>query len=113
MRRWGRRLVYGLIMLVWLVVMISPAFAFVLAARGELQFGSSSGNQVRFFMIQQADADGVAVEWTRPLRQDNRCLLTTVRYWLWQGEGEPVSSCRCYSDDLDVAALDQTACERR
>jgi hypothetical protein len=109
MNRWGRRLVYTLITLVWLLIMTFPAFAFVLAARGELQLGGSQSH-VRFFMIQQPEAEGVAVEWIRPLRHHDHCSLTSVRYWLWQGEGEPVSSCRCYTDAEDIAAADQDPC---
>jgi hypothetical protein len=47
-----------------------PAFAFLLAARGELQFGGDPQSQVRFFMVQQADAEGVG--WNG----HGRCAIT-------------------------------------
>jgi hypothetical protein len=113
MNRWLRRSIYTVITLLWLVVMLLPAFAFLLAARGELQVGSSRQNQVRFFMLQQPDADGVGIEWTRPIRQQNQtiCTRTSVRYLLWEGEGEPVNTCRCYTETGEVMAAEQAACE--
>jgi hypothetical protein len=111
MNRWLRRLVYTLITLVWLFVMLLPTAAFVLAARGELRLGSDPQRQVRFFMVQQPDAEGVGVEWTRPLRQHDDCTRTSVRYWLWEGEGEPVSACRCYTGDGAVIPANQATCD--
>jgi hypothetical protein len=111
MNHWLRRLIYTLITLVWLFIMLLPVFAFVLAARGELRFGGSPQNQVRFFMVQQPDAAGVGMEWTRPLRQPDNCTRTSVRYLLWEGEGEPVNTCRCYTAAGDVIAPDQADCE--
>lgn len=111
MNRWLRRGIYTLITLVWLVVMLLPAFAFLLAARGQLQWGSNPQSQVRFFMVQQSDAEGVGVEWSRPIRQLDNCARTSVRYLLWEGEGESVTICRCYSSSGAVIAADEAACE--
>jgi hypothetical protein len=111
MNRWVRRLIYTLIALVWLFLMLLPAFSFLLAARGELTLGSNPHSQVRFFLLSNADAEGVGIEWTRPLRTTGEtCTRTSVRYLLWAGEGEPVSTCRCYSDTGAVSAVDPPAC---
>lgn len=111
MNRWLRRSIYTLITLVWLFIMLLPAFAFLLAARGQLQVGSSPQNQVRFFMLQQPDAEGIGVEWTRPIRQQDNCSRTSVRYLLWEGEGESVATCRCYMNGGEVIAADEAICE--
>jgi hypothetical protein len=112
MNRWVRRLVYTSITLVWLFIMMLPAFAFLLAARGQLQFGSDPQNQVRFFLLQQADAEGVGIEWTRPMRQHDNCTQTTVRYLVWAGEGEAVDTCRCYTNDGQILPVEQSVCEQ-
>lgn len=111
MKRWARRLLYTLITLVWLLVMLLPAFSFLLAARGELTLGQNPQNQVRFFLLGQSEAEGVGIEWTRPLRQHDNCTRTSVRYLLWAGEGEPVTTCRCYTDNGGVSAADHPACQ--
>ena len=108
MRRWLRRVVYLLIIVVWLVVMSLPVLAFSLAGQGELWLG----DQVRLFLVQEPTAEGVGVEWTRPLRAQPACARTTVTYIMWAGQSENTAYCRCLDENSGAAlpATDQ-ACD--
>jgi hypothetical protein len=96
MKRWLRRLLYLLFFIIWLLVMSFPFVAFLLATQGELQLGSSARNHLRLFLIQEEEADGLGLEWTRPSPQAPSCSRTTVSFFLWEGEGNNVSYCQCY-----------------
>jgi len=95
MKRWLRRLVYGLLLILWLVVMTLPALAFLLAVKGELQIGEQPQSHLRLFLLQDEQAQGVAVEWVRPSRQDSDCHQGNVTYVLWKGEAENAVYCQC------------------
>ncbi len=107
MNVWVKRLLMGLFVLVWLVLMITPAMAFVLAARGQLQLGPQDGRHVRVFLLEDADAEGVGLERARPVAppQDAvgaSCLQNSVSYWIWSGErddSQDVSFCQCFGPD--------------
>ncbi|RMG97165.1 MAG: hypothetical protein D6706_09025 [Chloroflexi bacterium] len=95
MRTWLRRLLYLLIVVVWLLVMSFPFVAFKLATDGQLLIGNN-GRHVRLFLIQERTANGVGVEWTRPFSRDRSCTRTSITYLLWEGEGENVTYCQCF-----------------
>ena len=67
-----------------------------MATRGEIQLGRDAHNHLRLFLIQELEAEGVGVEWTRPTGGQPACSQSTVRYFLWEGDGENVSYCTCY-----------------
>lgn len=104
MNPWLKRLGYVLVVIVWLVVMVFPTFAFFLATQGEVQLGSEARNHVRFFMIQEETSGGVGVEWVRDAGQPGDCSRTTIRYFLWEGSsaGENVSFCQCFDPETDA-----------
>jgi hypothetical protein len=104
MKLWLRRFLYLAIVLLWLLVMSLPTFAFFLAMRGQLQLGSQDGRFVRVFLLQEPDAEGVGVERQRLLREPPGCRQTTVSYWMWVGEAENVSFCQCF-DPVSNAPL--------
>lgn len=104
MNRWLKRLSYGVLIILWLVIMAFPTFAFFLATKGEVQFGNEPRNHVRFFMVQEEASGGVGVEWVRSARQVENCTQTTLRYFLWEGSssGQNVSFCQCYDPITDA-----------
>jgi hypothetical protein len=104
MNPWPRRLAYLTITLIWLLLISLPAFAFFLAARGQIQIGAQDGRHTRVFLLQERDLQGLGVEQTRPLRGEPTCLRTTIRYYLWEGEGENTAFCRC-TDPVTGATL--------
>ncbi len=94
-KRWLRRLGYIVFILIWLPLILFPAFAFTLAGRGQLQLGGENLH-VRFFLVQEEEADGIGMEWVRPSLRNKSCRQTTVLYYLWEGENNPNTSfCQC------------------
>ena len=97
MKRWLRRFGYLLIIIIWLMIMCFPTFAFTLAMREQIQVGSNPRTHLRIFLVLEEDADGIGVEWARPLL-GNDCTQTSVIYLLWEGNGsdQNVSFCQCF-----------------
>jgi hypothetical protein len=107
MNRWLRRLLYALVVLVWLLLVIAPLLAFVLAARGQIQFGSDPRRHLRLFLVQEEDAQGIGLEWLRPSRSQSACSSGSLTYFMWEGEGQNASFCQCYepiTNELDSVA---------
>jgi hypothetical protein len=94
MKRWLRRLLYLLIVVVWLVVMSFPALAFFLATKGEVRLGGED-SYVRLFLVREEGSEGVSVEWARPSGQAAGCIQSRVVYLLWEGRGDNVTYCQC------------------
>ena len=104
MKRWLKRGGYAVLLLIWLIVMAFPTFAFFLATNGEVQIGSEPRSHVRFFLVQEEASGGVGLEWVRGARQVDDCTRTTIRYFLWEGSSadQNVSFCQCYDPVTDA-----------
>lgn len=110
MRPWLRRLTYFLVILVWLIIVSLPALAFFVAMNEQVQFGSDPQSHVRIFLLQDQDAQGVGLEWAR--RTDGNCARTSLRYWLWEGNADPISYCQCYDEITgSVLPTELSTCE--
>lgn len=96
MKAWLRRIVYFLIILVWLLVMLFPITAVFLSSRGQINIGQNPQRHVRIFMVQEDDGDGIGLEWARKARQQPNCTRTTVRYILWDGDADPSTFTQCF-----------------
>jgi hypothetical protein len=103
MNKWLRRLVYLVIFLAWLVLVSLPFFAFNLAARQQLQLGSSEGSHLRIFVLQEPSAEGIGVEWARPASVRASCMQTDLRYFMWEGEPDNVAFCQCFDTATGAA----------
>lgn len=116
MNVWLRRLLMLLFVLFWLVVILAPTLAFVLARNGQVQIGESDGRHWRLFLIQEAEAEGIGLERGRvvppPLEAPPGvdCLRTTVDYWMWTGEGAPVTYCQCADPTGEIIDVVPPAC---
>ncbi|MDT8305744.1 MAG: hypothetical protein RRC07_07385 [Anaerolineae bacterium] len=110
MKRGYRRIVYAVLLLLWLVVMLFPVFAVVLATRQQIELGSDPQRQVRIFLVQESAARGVGVEWTRPARGRADCTQSQLVYLMWRGVGENASFCTCYDDDGSMLSSNPGAC---
>ena len=95
MNQWGRRLGCLLLLLLWLIIMSLPLLTVVLARQGQMQVGRPESSQVRLFLLQERQVEGVGLEWSRPVRQQPGCRRTTVVYFMWRGEGENVRFVTC------------------
>ncbi len=96
MNHWLRRLIYLLIIIVWLIIMSFPIFALVLASNQQIQLGSDPNRHLRVFLVDVDEASGIGIEWARNARSNNTCTKTSVNYILWEGEAESVTFCQCY-----------------
>lgn len=72
-----------------------PLVAFRLATNGEIRVGQEGGRQVRLFLLQEKETEGIGVQASRPQTDDPSCMMTTVRYFMWRGEGESNQFCIC------------------
>ncbi len=96
-----RRLIYLGVIFLWLLVICFPIASFALATRGEISFGDRVHSGLRIFLVQEDDAQGIGIEWSRRLRVNPQCSKTGVRYLLWEGRGSDFSTeyCLCYKQE--------------
>ena len=112
MNIWMKRFSILFIVVLWLLAMSIPFFMFSLASNGELQVGEQPGNEVRVFLLQDRDAEGIGAEWSRPRSFDSlQCTQTSVRYYMWVGDPENVTYCQCQDSDGNPLPATATACE--
>jgi len=93
-----RRFTYFLIFFVWLLVMLFPVVAVVLATQGQIQIGEEAHSHVRLFLLQERGTEGVGFEWTRRVQEPPGCTQSSLIYVLWEGEGDNATYCQCYDD---------------
>jgi hypothetical protein len=103
MKIWLRRLGYLTFVIIWLAIMLFPAFAFTLSRQEQIELGRNPRNHVRFFLVLEESAEGMAVEWVRPLLTERNCSKTNVVYLFWEGGADnPNSSfCQCYDPQTE------------
>ncbi|MEK7310716.1 MAG: hypothetical protein AAB382_01985 [Chloroflexota bacterium] len=97
---------YTLLFLLWLVVMLTPCFAFALASRGEISWQRGEYDGDRIWLIQERDQKGIGYRAERII-SDQRptagplCVKSTIRFFLWEGsaEGQNTDYCECYVSD--------------
>ena len=109
-----RKAGYLFIVLIWLLVMSLPVLAFVLAARGELMVGSDQGSNLRLFMVNTDEAEGIGVQRVRKARTQEGCLQGSVRYLLWEGQNDGLNVDYCTCEDPDTGStVSPTPCDDR
>jgi hypothetical protein len=97
-----RYTLYGVLFVLWLVVLIAPCFAFALAARGELSWDRGEHDRDRIWLIQEKDQRGVGYQAERLLSDQSPtngsiCVRHSVRYFLWEGSAADQNAdyCEC------------------
>lgn len=90
MRKWLRRLTYFIILLAWISLLLLPVASFKLARQGEFMLGKT-----RVFLISERDQGGVGLQSTRDVTREAACSITTIRYLMWEGDGENLQTCTC------------------
>lgn len=103
MSKWIKRLLVALFLVVWLLIMLTPTLAVVLARNEQLQWGSPDGPHTRLFLLREAKNEGLGLERARAVAppvdvaDSVSCLRTTVQYWMWTPgvENQPVTYCQC------------------
>lgn len=113
MNVWLRRLLIVLFVLFWLVLLLTPTLAVMLARNGQLRIGLGGERYWRIFLLQQADAEGIGLERGRPVAAPDgapdtvRCSQISVDYGMWVGKGPSVNYCQCM-DGATGQSVDMT-----
>lgn len=94
MRSWLRRLLYLVIVAIWLVIMLTPLVAIRLARHGQVTLGDA-----RLFLVQSQDANGVGLQTTHAVADQPACHVVRVRYIFWDGGEAGVNTVNCACDD--------------
>lgn len=111
MRQWLKRASYLLVIVLWLILISFPVVAFFLATQGQIQIGDSSSG-IRLFLLQEIDNQGLGLQWTRPYDNNqgegslagSECSQTSLRYFLWDGDGQSQNSdyCQCHDSQTQL-----------
>lgn len=97
--------------IVWLGFMACPILVCVLISNGQIEWGDNPQNQMRLFLMQEPDKEGLGFQWTRPANDDATCTYTTVRYpIMFEGEAKNSSSCQCMGE-LTASSQVPLSCE--
>ncbi len=99
--RRGRGCISGL--LIFVVMAACPIIFFNLLSNGQLTFGPET-NQWRIFLLQETGQEGIGVQHTRIVDEEAGCQQTSIRYFMFAGEGENNVYCSCMSDSADIPA---------
>lgn len=97
-KAWLKRLGCFFVVILWLVGMLFPSFAFVLAAEGQIELGNQTGWYARFFLVREDDGEGIGVETTRPFRGQDQCVKNNITYFMWEGNASEQNNsyCQCF-----------------
>lgn len=107
-RKWYRSpgCLFGLAL--WFLVMLTPMFFIILAIEGEITIPRGDDvpdrhrhPRLQISLLMEADKRGLSFTNTSIAEEaaDTLCLQTNVRYLMWEGEGESVVYCECYTRD--------------
>ncbi|MFK7804079.1 MAG: hypothetical protein AB8G95_20770 [Anaerolineae bacterium] len=95
--------------LILLIILgLIPLFGCRLVTQGVLQFGDEDGRFLNVFMLQDPDQEGIGMQWTRTFEHDDQavCTRTTVRYYMFVGEGENLNYCECSNVSISESLPD-------
>jgi ABC-type Fe3+ transport system permease subunit len=103
-----RRVGCAMLLVIWLLALLLPCFLIVLATQQEIIIaqGELPGQEFRVRLIMDIDQRGIGLWTTRTVdgAAGDICLITTVGYILWEGEGEPAEYCVCYTRTVSESA---------
>lgn len=98
-----KRLLRVLFLLVWLLLILTPCMALLLASQGEFRMrtGPAPEQETRLWLVQEARRAGLALSYASVFSSDSeRCFQTDVRFLLWRAqnpdEETAATFCSCY-----------------
>ncbi len=103
-----KRLLYALLLVVWILAIAFPFFAFALAGKGELQAGDTNGRYIRTFLLDSDEAEGIGFVIAG---MDGDCQESSLFYLLWEGEAENGRYCQCLNNDGEKLSATEGSCE--
>lgn len=105
-----RRLGCFLIFIVWLIIMSFPVMAFVLATQGQIEIGEQPSRQLRVFLVNEDNNEGVGIQWARRVREPAGCSQTSLNYLMWEGEADNARFCQCFDNDNNLTSSEVGRC---
>jgi hypothetical protein len=107
-RRRLRRVGCSVLLVIWFTFLLLPCFLLVLATQQEIIIsqGELPGQEIRIRLITDIDQRGIGF-WTTSTTtgtEGDICLVTNVRYILWEGQGDPAQYCQCFSREAENGA---------
>jgi hypothetical protein len=120
-RAWYKRPGCLVGIVIWFIAMLLPLFLIALAAQEEITIQHSGDVpdkhlhpllQVR--LVMDADNRGLNITNATLHRKSDTamCVQSNVRFVLWQGDGDPVTFCRCYERDAPDTDWSQVTTEQ-
>ena len=101
-----QRLGCGIALVIWFAFLLLPLLLFVLAIQGDITI--LHGDDIpdrqthpRFQIYVQMEPEVQGFQFTtssiKEIDSQNTCIEVNVRYFLWEGQGDPATYCDCYS----------------
>jgi len=110
-----RRLGCIIALIFWFALLLVPCLLLVMATQGQIAVsqGSLPGQQIRVWLIMEADERGFGVSSTSAQQTDpnTACLQTNTRFLLWVGDADSLSYCDCYARDETASTWQTTSTE--
>ena len=100
-----RRLGCGVVLVIWFAFLLLPLLLFVLAIQGDITILHGSDipdrqSHPRFQVFVQMEPEVQGLQFTtssiKDIDSQKMCIEVNVRYFLWEGQGDPATYCDCY-----------------
>lgn len=99
-RRPARRAGCTIVVILWFLLLLTPCVCIALITQGEIIIpqGSAPGQEIRIWLIMEADQRGLGVSTTsvQQPQPSALCVESDTRFLFWTGSAEPLTSCVCY-----------------
>jgi len=88
--------------IVWLLLMLTPCFFVTLLVEKDvvLHLSSVPDHELRVFILEDPDQRGFGFSRGKIVSggsdEQTVCVVTSVSYLLWRGEGQPDKHCNCF-----------------
>ncbi|MBK8028134.1 MAG: hypothetical protein IPK17_01225 [Chloroflexi bacterium] len=114
-----RRLGCTIALIIWFTLLLAPCFLIVMATQGELTIsqGNLPGQQIRLWLIMEADERGLGVSSTSTQQLDLNTigLQTNINFLLWSGQADALIYCETFtrvsaSDPWTPTTTETSAC---
>ena len=114
-----RRLGCTIALIIWFTLLLAPCFLIVMATQGELTIsqGNLPGQQIRLWLIMEADERGLGVSSTSTQQLDLNTigLQTNINFLLWSGQADALIYCETFtrasaSDPWTPTTTETAAC---
>ncbi len=96
-----KRLGCALLLIPWLLCLLTPCLVIVLVVQQEIviTYSDLPDDGLRIWTIEEPASRGIAVANAHRVEAPNgaTCLITDVRFFLWQGSALPGHQCACYT----------------